>query len=240
MQCVILAGGLGTRMRPVTEQIPKAMMPVHGRPFVDYQLAWLASAGVDEAVMCLGYLGAQLRDFVVDGSRWNIRVSYADEGNSLMGTGGAVRVAFDAGLLRDEFAVVYGDSYLFLDLRDVMQTFHRSGKPALMTVFKNAGKWEPGNVILRDGEIVLYEKHAQMKEMEFVDYGLSMFRRDFIAARCQPGVQIDLATILHELSVRGQLAAYEAGTRFYEVGSATGLADFEEYVMQTLPELVKQ
>ena len=229
MQCVILAGGLGTRMRPVTETIPKILIPVHGRPFADYQLAWLASEGVTDVVLCVAHKGDQVRDYVGDGRRWNLRVEYSDEGQELKGTAGALRVACDAGLLEETFLVLYGDSFLSVDFREALRTFHASGAKGMMTVFHNRGRWEVNNVIFRGGHLELYDKSAQRPEMEFVDYGLSILRRPVIEERVPAGLRADLADLLHGMSVRGELAGMEVSQRFYEVGSAAGLADFENF-----------
>src|SRR5258705_5773875 len=112
MQCVILAGGLATRLWPATQTIPKLLIPINGRPFADYQLGWLARQNVTDVVYCIGYLGEQVRAAVGDGSRLGVGVRYADEGHELKGTGGALRVALDAGLLAESFFVLYGDSFL--------------------------------------------------------------------------------------------------------------------------------
>ena len=115
MQCVILAGGLATRMRPLTENFPKALLPAGDHPFIHYQLAWLARHGVDEVILCLGYQGALIRDYVGSGSAWGLRVSYTDEGKDLRGTAGALRLCFDQNLLADTFLLTYGDSFLPID-----------------------------------------------------------------------------------------------------------------------------
>src|SRR5260370_40089666 len=120
MQCVVLAGGLGTRLGARTRDVPKGMVRVAGEPFVQRQLALLADQGFSRVVLCIGHLGSQIRDFVGDGSRWGLEVDYADEGEELQGTGGALRLAFDAGLLDDRFAVLYGASYLPIDIAPVV------------------------------------------------------------------------------------------------------------------------
>jgi NDP-sugar pyrophosphorylase family protein len=228
-------------MRPITQVIPKALIPVHGRPFVDYQLTWLASQGVTDVVFCVGYKSSQVRDHVGDGSRWNLHVVYADEGQELKGTAGALRVALDSTELRERFFVLYGDSYLSVQLTQVAAAFTGSGLPALMTVFRNEGRWETSNVIYRDEKIELYDKrntHPRAAEMRFVDYGLTMFQRDYIADRVRPGQTLDMAEVLNQLSLEGRLAGFQVTERFYEVGSAAGLADFERYALTALPEFM--
>src|SRR5882762_780266 len=160
MQCAILAGGLATRMRPLTELAPKALLEVNGRPFVDLQLELLAGQGVTSAVFCVGYRGDAIREYVGSGERWGIQCSFVDEGTNLRGTAGALRLAFDRGALQERFLVVYGDSYMLADFRPIWAGFLASGKPALMTVFKNVGLWDQSNVIFKDGELKFYDKFA--------------------------------------------------------------------------------
>jgi NDP-sugar pyrophosphorylase family protein len=234
MQCVILAGGLATRMRPLTETIPKALIVARGRPFIDYQLEWLAQVGVTEVVLSVGYRGEMLQEYVGDGSRWHIPVRFVDEGKDLRGTAGALRLALDVGALHEEFLLTYGDSFLPIDFAAVWQAFQRAQSPALMTVFHNAGLWDSSNVVLEHGR-VLYDKQRQVRpvaDFQYIDYGLSALKRSVIAERVPANVKADLAGVFHALSVEGQLAGYEVTARFYEIGSPAGLLDFEQWLTQ--------
>jgi MobA-like NTP transferase domain len=173
VQVVILAGGLGTRMRAYAPEIPKCLIPVAGRPFAELQLSWLSAQGASQVLYSIGYLGDQIRSFIGDGSRWNLQVRYVDEGLDLRGTAGALRLALDLDLLEDRFLVLYGDSYLTVDLSQV-ETAHRQGRfPALMTVFRNDGRWEESNAAFDGARVTRYEKHAAdpSPDMRFVDYG---------------------------------------------------------------------
>jgi NDP-sugar pyrophosphorylase family protein len=231
MQCVILAGGLGTRMQPLTNTIPKALVPVAGRPFVDHQLRWLASRGVREVVFCIGYRGEQLRDFVGDGAGWGLSVRYVDEGGELRGTGGALRLALDEGVLAEAFLLLNGDSYLPIDLPPIWQAFQQSGAPALMVVFRNENRWDASNAIYERGRIVLYDKRSagRRPELQWIDYGLAALTRDLVDDRIERGATSDLAELFHQLSLEGELAGFEVTTRFYEVGSQEGLRELESY-----------
>jgi len=240
MQCLILAGGLATRMRPITETIPKAMIPAAGKPFVDHQLAWLAAHGVTDVVMSIGYLGGAIREHVGDGAALGLRVRYVDEGARLRGTAGAVRLAYDEGVLEPRFLVTYGDSFLPVDFAAVWRAFAASGAPALMTVFHNEGRWDTSNVIFEPGaggdgagRVVLYDKQRRSRPPEsfsFIDYGLSAFERQVIADGVPAGATADLADLFHGLSVRGQLAGLQVTQRFYEIGSPAGLEDFAAWL----------
>jgi len=232
VQCVILAGGLGTRMRPRTETVPKSLLEVAGRPFVEHQLSWLAAHGVTEVVLSIGHLGEMIEAHVGDGSRFGLRVRYVSEGATLRGTAGAVRLAADQGALAEEFLLTYGDSYLPIDFGAVAAAFRASGARALMTVFENESRWDTSNVIFDEsaGKIVLYDKARELRpasEFRYIDYGLSALRRSVVEREVPPGERHDLAAVFRALSQRGELAGYRVRERFYEVGSPQGLADLE-------------
>ena len=229
MQCVILAGGLGTRMRPLTEVCPKTLLPVHGHPFAYHQMYWLAAQDVTEVVYCIGHQGELIRRYW-EGERSPIaRVYYVDEGAQLRGTGGAIRLAYQQGVLDESFLVIYGDSFLPVAFNPVWETFQSSGQPALMTVLHNDSRWDRSNVLYEDGQVLLYDK-AGSPAMHYIDYGLLAFRRELFAD--QPEV-FDLAALLHNLSKEGRLAGFEVEKRFYEVGSMAGLRDLEHFLQET-------
>jgi NDP-sugar pyrophosphorylase family protein len=232
MQCVILAGGLGTRIRARRADLPKALIPVLGKPFIEYQLEWLARQGVRSVVLSVGYLGAMIATAVGDGARFGLSVAYSDEGEKLRGTGGALRLAADLDLLDESFFLLYGDSYLPIDLAPVWRTSDE-GKICTMTVLRNQGRWDRSNVLVRADGSMLYDKSVSdpaAAGMEHIDYGLSVLRRDVILNHITAAVKADIADLMHSLSVRGQLRAHEVSERFYEIGSPQGLDDFERFV----------
>jgi len=229
MQCVILAGGLGTRMRPLTEGCPKTLLPVHGRPFAYHQMYWLAAQDVTDVVYCIGHQGEMIRRYWEAEHSPIEHLRYVDEGACLRGTGGALRLAYDQGALDESFFVMYGDSFLPVAFAPVWDAFEASGQPALMTVLHNDGRWDRSNVIYKDGHIVLYDKSGSAA-MHHIDYGLLAFRREALAD--QPDV-FDLAGLLHSLSREGRLAGFEVEKRFYEVGSVAGLRDLEHFLQET-------
>src|ERR1035438_2058976 len=147
MQAVVLAGGLATRMRPHTLTVPKSMLEVAGRPFVDWQIERLVASGLRDIVMCIAHLGERIRDHVGDGAQLGARVVWSEEGPALLGTGGALRVALP--LLGETFLVTYGDSYLPFDYGEPLRMLEaHSDCDGVMAVFKNEGKWDPSNVVL--------------------------------------------------------------------------------------------
>ena len=240
MQCVVLAGGLGTRMRPWTDSVPKALLPVAGVPFVDHQLGLLASHDVTEVVFCIGYRGEMIRSFVGDGARWGLDVAYVDEGRDLRGTAGALRLALDGGHLADSFLVVYGDSYLPVAHRPVLDRLADGDGDgdgdAVMTVFRNRNAFDASNVLFRDGRVELYDKSGldpRCADMEHIDYGLAALRRSLVESEVPPGERVDLADLYHRLSRDGRLVGHEVDSRFYEVGSPGGLAALEKQLMSS-------
>jgi NDP-sugar pyrophosphorylase family protein len=228
IQCLILAGGLATRMRPLTENLPKTLIEVQEQPFVHHQLKWLVQHGVTDVIFSIGYKGEMLRDYVKDGSKWGVRAKFVDEGLDLKGTAGAIRKAFDEGVLQPEFFVTYGDSYLPTNFESVFQFFLQQSRPALMTVYKNHGQWDTSNVCYDNGRVSLYSKGLKVKplEMIYIDYGLLAFRRHIIENCVAADKKQDLADLLYRLSVKDELAGYEVKERFYEIGSPAGLEDF--------------
>ena len=225
----ILAGGLGTRLRPITETIPKSLLEVVGEPFIAHQLRELARQGIQNVVICVGYLGEQIEEFVKDGSEYGIYVQYSYETNNLLGTGGAIRNALH--LLIDDFFVLYGDSWLDIDYRSVYESFQNSGKTALMTVYRNEGRWDTSNVEMDGNHIKIYSKTKRNPRMTHIDYGLGILKPN-IFEQYPEGANFDLAEIYGPMSETGRLASFEATNRFYEIGSHDGLKELNDILQE--------
>ena len=224
----ILAGGLATRLRPITETIPKALVDVAGKPFIVRQLSYLREQGINEGVLCIGYLGDMIREVVGRGESLGLKVSYSEDGPNLLGTGGALTKALD--LLGDQFFVLYGDSFLPVGFSAVQEAYEKRGGPALMTVLKNQNQWDKSNVLFVGGRLLEYNKRTPRAEMTYIDYGLGVVSASVLKRRPvdQP---FDLADVYQDLSLQGQLAGLEVHERFYEIGSHTGLKEAEEYFL---------
>jgi NDP-sugar pyrophosphorylase family protein len=231
---VILAGGLATRLKPLTEKIPKSLVAVAGRPFLAHQLELLQREGIREVILCVGHLGEMIQQDFGDGAAYGVTIRYSFDGPKLLGTGGAIRQALP--LLPEKFFVLYGDSYLPINYRAVAESFAASNKPALMTVYKNEEKWDSSNVWFEDGQIKLYSKKEKPPQMRHIDYGLTAFNRDIISTQPE-GEPFDLADLLSSLSREGRLAGYEVHTRFYEIGSHSGLAELDALMSQQQTQL---
>ena len=219
----ILAGGLATRLRPVTEKIPKSLVPVAGEPFLAHQLRMLEDRGIRRVVLCVGHLGEMIqRDF--GGEAFGIKLEYSFDGEKLLGTGCAIKRALP--LLGPQFFVLYGDSYLPIEYGPVARFFEHSGKQGCMTVYRNEGRFDASNVVFRDGEIIVYDKKLKLPEMRHIDYGLSLFKAP-VFEPYPAGRVFDLAEVMQTLVREKQLAGCEVHERFYEMGSPAGLSELE-------------
>jgi NDP-sugar pyrophosphorylase family protein len=226
MQAVVLAGGLATRLLPQTERTPKSLIEVAGRPFIDWQLRRLREAGFDEVLLCIGHLGERVVAHVGDGTRFDLRVSYSEDGPRLLGTAGALRRALDR--LAPTFLVTYGDSYLPFDYASPLRELdaHPDALGA-MSVFRNDGRWDASNTEIRGSLVVRYEKGTNDPACDHIDYGAIALRREVIADLVS-GEPCGLDSVQTRLAAAGQLRAVVATTRFYEIGSAAGWQALDE------------
>lgn len=225
MQCVVLAGGLATRMLPLTTKVPKVLLEIEGKPFLHYALKLMAAQGVTEVVLALGHLGEQVEEYLAANPP-PVAVKTVKEREPL-GTAGALRFCLDEGVLAERFLLTWGDSFLPIDWQQVWADFDG---PALMTVLENQGQWDTSNVVFKDGRLVLYDKSrtgAPANDFTHVDYGLLGLERRLVEGLPQRG---DVAELFRTLSWDGQLEGHLVRTRFYEIGSKQGLVDFGEYL----------
>jgi len=227
MQAVILAGGLGTRLGPLTKGRPKAMVSINGRPFLEYQLRLLRERGIRDIVLCLGYRWEQIVDYFGHGRRLGLKISYSVERDGLLGTAGAVKQAEP--LLDDIFFLTYGDAYLLLDYKAVMDYFRRQDKLGLMVVYRNENRYARSNVVVEGGMVKVYDKERWWPGMDWINFGVSLLRREALAL-VPAGVPYSQEEWYQQLIERGELLAYETGQRFYEIGSPQGLEEFRRLV----------
>jgi MurNAc alpha-1-phosphate uridylyltransferase len=225
----ILAGGLATRIRPLTLSYPKALIEIAGKPFLHYQLSYLRSQGVNDVIICVGHLAELIKDYVGNGSNWGLKVDYSFDGDSLLGTGGALKKAIP--LLGENFIILYGDSYLPIEFKKVVNAYFQSGNLGLMTVFNNKNQWDKSNVFFENGYVVDYSKDAVNSNMHYIDYGLGILSAD--AFKFMPDQHpFDLSRIYNRLINMRQLVGFEIFERFFEIGSHQGIADFEAFLLK--------
>lgn len=224
----ILTGGLATRLRPITKSIPKALIEVAGKPFIAHQLQYLRLQGITSVILCTGYLGEMIQNFVGNGSNWDLEVNYSSDGSILLGTGGALKRALPR--LGENFFVLYGDSYLPINYVNVQKAFIDSGKLGLMTVLHNKNQWDRSNVEFEHGALIEYNKQITNPSMHYIDYGLGLLQAS-VLDRYSASEPFDLSKVYNELSMRQHLAGYEVFDRFYEIGSIQGIADTQTYLL---------
>jgi len=224
----IITGGLGTRLENKTLNKAKVLIDVAGEPFISRQLKYLSDQGLKDVVLCTAHLGKQIKDFVGDGSKFNLNVTYSDDGVKLLGTGGSIKKALN--LLGKNFFILYGDTFLPINFLQVEKVYFQQKKPALMTVLKNKGRWDKSNAVFKN-KTLEYNKKNPKKNMNYIDYGLSII--DSVIFNSFPfNKTFDLADVFEDLSNKNMLAGLEIFDRFYEIGSINGLNDTINFFKQ--------
>jgi len=229
VQVVVIMGGLGTRLREITSECPKALVDVNGKPFFEYELQLLVREGFQKYVFCVGYLGTMIQAYFGDGSRYGVSIQYSFEEEKLLGTGGAIRKAAD--LLDENFMTIYADSFMDVDYKEIIYKYAVGkcrGKCALMAVYRNDGRYDKSNVVYENGQIILYDKDKNINTMHYIDYGIGMFEKSLFLDYGMD-VKFDLALIQHSLSVEGKLEGVEVFRRFYEIGNNISYNEFCDY-----------
>lgn len=227
MQMVIIAGGLATRLRPLSLNIPKSMIPIAGKPFLQHQLELVRAHGIKKVVLCVGHLSELIVDYFGSGEKLGLSITYSFEGDQLLGTGGALKKAEP--LLDNIFFVMWGDSYLLLDYEQIWDAFFDKNTLGLMVVYNNNNTGDRSNVKIGRGLVVDYNKWNPGSTMHHIDNGLSILNKkvvDTIPSH-QP---YQLEKMFQHLAHEGQLAAYETTQGFFEIGSHAGLDRFQQYV----------
>ncbi len=236
VQVVVLMGGLGTRLKEHTKQCPKSLVKVGSRPFFDYELDLLKQWGFRRFLFLIGYQADMIEEYYGDGSAQGISIEYCMDGEKLLGTGGAIRHALP--YLDEDFLLIYGDSFMDINYEESVYRYFKGkekGQAALMTVLQNHDRFDKSNVILKDGEIVLYDKHHTVPEMDYIDYGVCMYERALFESY-EADTAFDIAEIQTRLSKEGKLAAHIVTKRFYEIGSPESLKEFTDYVVHRFSE----
>lgn len=223
----ILAGGYATRLGNLTKDLPKCLIEINGRPFIEWQLDLLIKNGYSDFVFCLSYKSDMVKEYLGDGSSRGVKIQYSLDGETQLGTGGAIQNALPA--LGGAFAVLYGDSYLPINYSAVEKEFLNSVDLALMTVYKNKNQFDSSNVEFVKGNLISYQKGLSNKKMQHIDYGLTYFRSSAFLS-CSDQAAFDLSELCHNLTTHGQMGGFEVFERFYEIGSVRGIHELSEYL----------
>jgi MurNAc alpha-1-phosphate uridylyltransferase len=221
----ILAGGLATRLRPITEKIPKSLILIERKPFIEYQLSYLKKQGIKKVILCVGHHGAKIKKKLGNGKKFSIEILYSFDGHKPLGTGGALVKALP--LLGENFFILYGDSFVLANYKVLQSQFILKKKKALMTVFKNKNKLDRSNVFFKNKDIIYYNKFNPKPKMQFIDYGLSILSSSILKKFKKKN--FDLAEVFHYISNSNNLVGMEIKKRFYEIGSHKGLKQAKKY-----------
>ncbi|HMQ68745.1 MAG TPA: sugar phosphate nucleotidyltransferase [Ignavibacteria bacterium] len=227
---ILLAGGLATRLKPVTETIPKSMIEVAGKPFIEHQLLLIKKNGISNVIICAGKFGDIIQKFTERNNSFGFNIRYSYDGYRLLGTGGAVMKALE--FAGDDFFVMYGDSYLTEDFSEIGKFYRSQKEIGLMTVFRNENNFDKSNIEFSDGKIIRYDKKSTDDKMKFIDYGLGILNRSAFEEFKDQEV-FDLETVYQELLVKKELAGFEVKNRFYEIGSFKGLEETRKFLSQS-------
>ncbi len=220
---LILAGGKATRLKHLAQDTPKYLQPITADAcFADLHLAWAFRQGFRRVILSVGHLGEKIEAHCGDGARHGLNISYLSDGETPVGTGGAVRAALRFPF--DSLAITYGDTYLRFSVAEFLKRFDLSGLDGAMTVYRNQVHGHRCNADL-DGERLTYNKSAPDPTWAYIDYGFLALKRRAIEAF--PAVTpLDLAVPLSSLSLANQLLGFSVEHRFWEIGSPEALAEF--------------
>ena len=221
-------------MLPIAKELPKCLIEINGRPFVDWQLDLLVNHGYSEFVFCVSYKSNLVQEYLGDGSDRGINIQYSLDGETQLGTGGAILNALPK--LGKVFGVTYGDSYLPINYRLVEQEFLKVNSNALMTVYRNENQFDVSNVEFLDGKLIDYQKGVINKNMNHIDYGMTFFRQEAFRPWIDQST-FDLSIVCHQLAKEGQLDGFEVFERFYEIGSVQGIEELSQHLGKAINEL---
>jgi N-acetyl-alpha-D-muramate 1-phosphate uridylyltransferase len=224
----VICGGLGTRLGKLGEDKPKSMVSIAGKPFIDHQLRLLKNRGFENVILCTGHLGEQIKQYVGTGDEFDLKVRYSDdEDGELVGTGGAIKKAL-AKFNHEQFAIIYGDSYLDVQIIPIYQAFLQSNKIGLMSVLRNENRWGRSNLKLGNGLVTYYDKGCLYENLQYIDFGLTFMHNDIFQKLEEKNFNLSLIWTM--LIDKKQLAFYEVQQRFYEIGNPSGISEAEVYI----------
>ncbi|MBI5779282.1 MAG: nucleotidyltransferase family protein [Planctomycetes bacterium] len=231
MQAVILAGGLGTRLRPLTLTIPKPMVEIAGKPYLYYQLMYLKKYKITDILLCIGHLGHQIKEYFGTGRKYGLNIRYSSE-NKPLGTGGGLKKA--RRLLQNSFILLYGDSFLPVNYSGLQAKFRAYGKSGLIAVYDNKDNTKVKNNIALDAgrAITRYDKISPGRDLQYVESGVLVLKKKILGLfpkREKVSLEID---IFPRLIKQRQLKGYICKNRFYDIGTFTGIRNFRRFLAQ--------
>ncbi|MFH1593299.1 MAG: nucleotidyltransferase family protein [Candidatus Omnitrophota bacterium] len=226
LKAVILAGGRGERLRPLTDNLPKPMVDIKGRPFLEHQIGLLKKSGISEILLCVGYLKESIIDHFQDGSQLGVKIEYSIE-EEPAGTGGALIIAKD--LLPEEFFLFNGDSYLPIEYSGLADFWYQCGSYAgVIVCYENTERIAKNNISLDSaGCVSEYDKRSQKKNLRYVDAGVSIFKKE-ILEMIPAGRVVSIEEEIFPLLIKEKrLIGYPTSQRYYDMGTPDRLREIE-------------
>ena len=227
MQTVIICGGLATRLKKLSKNTPKSMIKIKGKPFLEYQLEDLKRQNVKDILLCVGHLSEHIQDYFKDGEKFGLNLTYSHDGDKALGAIGSIKNAEEK--LEDVFFTLYGDSYVFLNYKELYNHFNRQNQNAMMTVFQNNNKYDKSNIILNRENMILQYSGEKKPEMIYIDYGVSIFRKK-VFDQIPKDTFYSTKDLYTNLVNQKQLQGYKVKKRFYHIGTPEALNEFSKFI----------
>ena len=220
---LILCGGLATRLGVLAKNIPKSMIDIEGKPFLQYQIENLRKNSIKDIVLCVGHLSEKIENYFRDGSKFGVNIKYSYDGDKPLGPIGAVKKAEE--FLEDVFFIMYGDSYLSVDFQKVYSFFTQNKKQALMVIYKNYDKYDKSNISVQNNIVTGYGENGAIH----IDYGTSLLRKEALN-NVPKNTMYTTGEFFSNLIKKNELLAFEAKKRFYHIGTPDSLEEFRNFI----------
>lgn len=235
MIAVILCGGLGTRLRPLTYDIPKPMVPVLGKPFLVYLVELLRGYGIRKFIFLTGYLSEQIERYFGDGSAFGVTIAYQREKERL-DTGGAIKAA--RRLITDDFLLCFGDSIIYLDYTRLIKRSKKiRPRSAILVLSKNDSGdscFARHNARVERGRVIEYSKKEPKKHFNSFDSGVLLCRKGVLGELPRKKIFSLEEEMYNRLSQTGRLFAYPSRKKPFDIGTPGRVKAFETY-LRSLP-----
>jgi D-glycero-D-manno-heptose 1,7-bisphosphate phosphatase len=223
-QAVILCGGRGERLRPLTDELPKPMVLVNGRPFLQYLLEQLAENGINRFVLLTGYLGEKIVEYFGNGSSWGWSISYSN-GPIEWPTTKRIHEALDQ--IDEQFLLLYSDNFAQLRLSELAQV--NSDRNSAMTL--SVVRKSPGNIQLdANSSVAKYDSSRSESNSDFVEIGYSLISKSKIMACLDEHMHENFSSVIQGLTDSKQVSAVVVATGYASISDSVRLASTETYL----------
>jgi NDP-sugar pyrophosphorylase family protein len=225
LKAVILAGGRGERLEPLTNNIPKPMVEINGKPFLEYQLQLLKQNKITEILLCVGYLKDTITGYFGDGRKLGMRIEYSVE-EGFLGTAGALKEA--RSLLPQEFILLYGDSYLPINYIELAEAWTGSKASGLVVCYNNSLGIARNNIYLNpENRVMAYDKRNPPVQANYVEAGVSILKKEILGL-IPEGRVVSLEEEVFALLIKEQrLKGYPVSQRYYDIGTLERLEEIK-------------